>query len=100
MLHNVASLLALQGATFADVISGVIYLKHVRNLFTGRIHGKTTRSRYSGTCTSHASSSAICRRMASAASGSPWVTNTRRGGLSNPRSRSEEHTSELQSPLN
>jgi enamine deaminase RidA (YjgF/YER057c/UK114 family) len=28
MLHNVASLLAKQGATFRDVVSGVTYLKH------------------------------------------------------------------------
>jgi enamine deaminase RidA (YjgF/YER057c/UK114 family) len=31
MLHNVASLLARQGAGFADLVSGVAYLKHARD---------------------------------------------------------------------
>lgn len=36
MLHNIESLLAAEGAGFADVVSGVAYLKHARDVATLR----------------------------------------------------------------
>ncbi len=42
MLHNIATLLAGQGATFADLVSGVLYLKHLED---GPVLGALLRQR-------------------------------------------------------